>query len=290
MMFGDKVPWYEEHTISNVGDFLAHLPEQSNEYPWGYRGLAKSTYDLRPSLFRSLIDFTSTSETNRQARAFRNLENMLLEKFKAYARPHLAFEPNSNLAWLALGQHHGLPTRLLDWTENPLVALFFALKDESAENAVVWACLTPYVLRENENTLDALDVDLVGEDRTDEEREFLTSQKLNKSLYRYHPSHTTNRITAQQGFFTIQSFLKCMGDGNTLSLEEQFGLDLDPAMVSGMEEPGGPWFKKYIILPEHKTSIQRQLDVLGMNHYAIFPDLEGIAKKLREDIRLEKRF
>jgi hypothetical protein len=108
---------------------------------------------------------------------------------------------------------------------------------------------------------------------------FSLSLNLSHALYRYHPSHTTNRITAQQGFFTLQSFWdQGIEELHLLSLEDQFGLNVDPSTVSGMEEPGGPWFKRYFIPHEHKTLIQRQLDVLGMNHYAIFPDLEGLAK------------
>ncbi|MEO8610941.1 MAG: FRG domain-containing protein [Chloroflexota bacterium] len=286
-MVANIIPWFELHTITSVSEFIAHLPERSLEYPWGYRGQGSSDWKLESTLYRERPDLRNVNDLSIKATGFRKIETLLLDKFKAYARPHLTFEPNCDLAWLALGQHFGLPTRLVDWTENPLVALFFALKDATSRDAVVWAFLTPNGLRENEMTLDALDKDVLRGIVTDERFAILTAQNLIKGIYRYHPSHTTNRITAQQGFFTIQSFSQ---ETHFLSLEDQFGLDQDPAMVSGAEEPGGPWFKKYTIPLASKTSIQKELDVLGMNHYAIFPDLEGVAKKLREDVRLEKRF
>jgi len=291
-MVGNIIPWFEEYTITSVGDFLEHLPERSLEYPWGYRGLPMSSYDLKPSLFRDLVDMSDENNPVEKAWGYRNLENLLLNKFKAYARPHLTFAPDCDLAWLALGQHFGLPTRLLDWTENPLVAMFFALKDLTDEDAIVWACLTPFVLRESVHTLNRLDKDILEYKHRDSPSIEVPSNGLPPRFYRYHPSHTTNRITAQQGFFTIQSFwAENVGELYFLSLEEQFEMNLfDPAMVSGMEEPGLPKFKKYTIPRANKTAIQKQLDVFGMNHYAIFPDLEGVAKKLREDVRLEKRF
>jgi hypothetical protein len=315
-MIGDQIRWYDEHIVTSVSDFLGKLPEQATKLPWGYRGQAED-WPLKPALYRELVDSGGRLPDD-EVKAYKNLESLLLDKFKAYALPHVTSAPNSDFAWLALAQHHGLPTRLLDWTESPLVAMFFALIEKTKCDSVAWAILVLDGLTETQETMDALDKPfLISEGQRIYQEMNRTNQKhaevsghssndlrrleiqriearldqishfqLDAPIYRYHPSHTTSRITAQQGFFTVQSFSPKHVD----SLEEQFELNWDPTAASGMEEPMGPWFKKYIIPLEHKVQILRELDVLGMNHYSIFPDLEGIAKKLRNDVRLEKRF
>ena len=77
-----------------------------------YRGLDKNTYDLSTTL-------------NRLGES--HLEKHLLRNFVKYA--HQKFQQDNKWNWLSMAQHHGLPTRLLDWTYSPLVALHFAVGD-----------------------------------------------------------------------------------------------------------------------------------------------------------------
>ncbi len=94
--------------------------------PFIYRGLWNKDYDLKTSLIRL-------------GGAYEKLEHHLLRNFRKYAHEN-ASPGNSIWNWLAVAQHHGLPTRLLDWTYSPYVALHFATADfmNYDQDAAIW--------------------------------------------------------------------------------------------------------------------------------------------------------
>lgn len=109
-------------TISSLSEFISILKEFDNEASNHaiYRGVVSAEHKLVPRLGR-LKSFTGPKMDDTD-------ERTMLDLFKRQAVPFLDTRPGNDWEWMAIAQHHGIPTRLLDWTRNPLVAAFFALE------------------------------------------------------------------------------------------------------------------------------------------------------------------
>lgn len=101
--------------------------ERKSEFKFDpvFRGQGRD-YPLIPSLFRLSEKMLASS--------WEHLEADLLNEFKRDSYPHLECIPSSEVEWVILAQHHGLPTRCLDWTSSLAVALYFAVEDLDEEN------------------------------------------------------------------------------------------------------------------------------------------------------------
>ena len=138
-----------------------------------YRGVKSARYPLMPKIGRIV---PPASARSREAN-----EQEILRLFKEKALPYLDFIPNSDWDWLALGQQHGLPTRLLDWTGNPLVACYFAVEEESEDDSVIYAYRKKsYILVDK----------------------YPNPFRYNK-VGKFIPRHLSPRITTQGGLFTV---------------------------------------------------------------------------------------
>jgi hypothetical protein len=137
-----------------------------------YRGEDSSVYALKSKFGRS------------GGRHGASTEREVLEEFKRRAAPHISIAPESDWEWLAIGQHFGLVTRLLDWTANPLVAAYFAVsKSERGGDRVL------YILDESAIPTASIRTSPFSIGRT--------------VLYR--PKHISSRITSQAGLFTVHA-------------------------------------------------------------------------------------
>jgi hypothetical protein len=138
-----------------------------------FRGVSDSTHKLIPSLFRhAALDSTDDAADT--------LENSMMWLFKTSAKAFIKKTPDSEVEWLVIGQHHGLPTRILDWSLSPLVACFFAVHSLSETDAAIYI-YDPQEFHREENII---------------------LSDLNK-IIAFIPSHASPRVTAQSGMFTL---------------------------------------------------------------------------------------
>ncbi len=235
--------------------------------PVWYRGTGAASHKLVPSLYRHPKVL--------EAEKLMELETSLIIRFRERAVPYLEAPLSSTWEYLFLMQHFGVPTRLLDWTENPLIGLFFALssarKSEDTglytEPASVWMLKPARWNRSAFSHFSRYDGSVLSVNHkflsqyvSDDKPE---PPKFPAAIYGIHNSP---RIVAQRGVFTIYG-------SDARPMEEIFEAN-DFSGESGI-------LVKIEIPAEKIGAILKALLNMGYTDVVVFPDLEGLARETK---------
>jgi hypothetical protein len=258
---------FQTHKITSVSDLLGllsklHKGGKSMASIW-FRGHSDHRWHLEPSLAR---------------KGKLDKELQLIKQFKQNAYQFLDHSPLQEADWIFLMQHYGVPTRLLDWTENPLVALYFALLDEQNPAkkgkrkvaAAVW-CLYPRKLNEISGLIlnPPDDIPAFGDDQ--ELDDYLPSRVHAQGISRKSPVAITaarkfSRVYAQAGVFTI--------------------LHRDGIRIDELKDKQGRQDHLVKLLVPRSTiaTLRKEIRDLGIHKLSIFPQLENVAERVLQGL------
>lgn len=229
---------------------------------------ARQADSVRPTLvYRGLPNAAHTLVNSLQRRglAFAGRERHIFRNFRKYAFRH-GHADWSDWYWLALARHYGLPTRLLDWTFSPLIALHFATERRPGEPALVWAVdhtrVHSRLPEEYRAELEAEGASLFTVDMLTQVAPRLDrfgAGRDDVALF-FEPPSLEERIVNQSAVFSIMSSAGA-------SFEEWLQGHPDAA-------------RRLVMSPEAKRETREHLDLNGINERLIFPGLAGLAAYL----------
>lgn len=261
---------YEVIQVSGIDNLVDIFSEFGSS--WIFRGQIDSNWNIESSLERFLkpIGFSNFA---------RKLEDYFISEFRARAHHYISRDmlPKTKLGWLSLMQHHGVPTRLIDFTEAPFIALFFAFDghDDAEKNAAVWA----FDFSKIDN--DSFDY-LKRFGRLNEDYEWVKSNR-DEAFDKYVDGNSHELLWVTEP------------DLHNLRLENQKGTfllsgKLDKAVMDYLERGAsdGKAIAKKIVIPGHfRSEIFRLLNSMGIDNRRIYPGLDGLAKDLANKFYFE---
>lgn len=261
--------------------------------PFIFRGQSNSEWELNTSLERTISKFKLNTYTN----DYTTEERWMLHEFKR--KSHLYLKHNidfkDHFEWLAIMQHHGAPTRLLDFTYSIFVASYFAVIDSNT-NAAIWA-INRHIIRDN--LVDNYDLNYKKRDILKDEvnnihiefansfisRKYSKDYKYPSAVIPLEPKLLNERLSRQQGLFLMPSNPEEDFIANLLAVFKINELNFEDVEIEDLiklSKKGGAKIQiiKIEIPSKIHNEIVRYLREMNITSESVFPGLDGLAQSL----------
>lgn len=239
-----------DRTVKDLKSFLGYLKNDSRTYkgPMWYRGQSKKEWKLIPSIARQ----TKT-----------NPEQNLIKRFKQNATLLINPRPQEEYDWLFIMQHHGVATRLLDWTESPLAGIYFSVYENEDNDGALWVLLPVEF-----NKLSNIQPDYPNDIPSFED----------SALQTYMPTSIAGEATSRL------LPLAALAVRNNPRMQAQLSVfTINHRDNTPIEAIGGKkhiW--RFIIPRRYKKVLRDELRMLGIDKFRLFPELSNVCDILIE--------
>ena len=238
--------------VASIAKFFEILEStlKTTQNSFWFRGHANIKWELCPSALRH-----NKSELRNKAL------KIMQEEFKRFSYKKIPNPPiiSDDLSWAGLAQHYGLPTRFLDWTQNPVIALYFCVSSKENEDGAVYVVNPSDINLKAKKERRIFDID---KDRKIIEKYLLldseSSSRGKIPTIAINPIYNTDRILLQRGAFTLH--------GN-----KKFSLDSGQASSLLCLK----------IKSNNKDQLRQELSRIGIDRMSIFPEIEHVSKYLK---------
>jgi hypothetical protein len=271
------MPKLKMKTIRTLKEYISLVEELRTNCnsPLWYRGCGEERYELKPSLYRH--------KRSKTIEDFMRMEKLLLARFQQRSIPfHARSLGGDPWEWIFLMQHYGVPTRLLDWSESPLMALFFAVTSakhslNSRGGTVFKSDASVWILQPEQWNIRSVDLkSFTGA--------VLTTDEANAGAYKptgdintmksfpiaIYGAHNSQRIVAQRGVFV------CFGkDSRPMEIMYENESFIDDCLIKLLIRKD--------VLPDMYEALRRH----GITDSVVFPDLDGLSREIRREYSFE---